>query len=232
MVLITSRLLLSALLLLTHLAVPQHTDDLVIPTSQSPLVLDGQCNDFDETLGIAWQTNSQTRTVSIAYTRDHLLVCVQAPVGKLYERWIGVYLDPQFDAGPDTLAQPNDWTLQINLDLGKISSQTGNGTGGYTAATTLWHGQRTHSADTESAEFQIPLYGLHLGECGRSFRIAVAHQWVNAVGEDYFWPTGANYNHPATWATANLTGTTALCPDQLTQRQYVPMFIFNGLASP
>ena len=227
----TNRLLLSVLLLLNGpVSTPQSPSAILIPVAQSIPVLDGSCDDFDRAVAIPWPARSQTATVFVAHNRDTLLVCVQSPAGKLYERWIGVYLDPQADATSKTWAQPNDWSLQINMSLGTLTSQTGDGVGSYSPASAAWQAKRVLADDIESAEFQIPLYGLHLGECGRAFHIALAHQWVNAVAEDYFWPDNASFNQPATWARATLTGT--LCPEDLTQRLYVPIFLFNGSVAP
>ncbi len=207
------------------MTIPPRHQELHIPTAQQPTTLDGNCVDFDNNSVITWSENGQMSKAFFAHDRDALLVCIQTPVGQLYERWIGVYLSTQIDAQSHEFAQRDDWSLHVNMPLGHTQTQVGDGIGNYQNAIAVWQGQRTLGEGQEAAEFRLPLYGLHIGECGRPFRIAVAHQWVNAVAEDYFWPDDAAFNKPATWTVATMTNT--LCPENLTQRLFVPLFFYS-----
>ncbi len=217
------RMLLSLMLILGR----PHASQILIPPVQQAPAIDGQCNDFDEAMGVTFTEKGHTMRIFMAHDRDALFVCMQAPKGLLYERWIGIYLDPQGDGSDHTFAQSDDWSLHVNLSPGRLDSFVGNGQGNYvqTAAPTVLQSQRVIGTDMESAEFRIPMYGLHLGECNRPFGMAVAHQWVNAVADDYFWPAGAEYNQPASWMQMTMTNT--LCPADLNKQIYFPMFLYG-----
>lgn len=167
---------------------------------------------------------------AIAYfvhTDTDLYIAVRQIGGTLVSNsWIAVLLDP--NGSRDPLAQSTDiqlkarWTAQPEWLIG-------DGAGAYEvpptpvlecsgicpATCTTWQHELV-SCDGEFAhnchEFRIPRSRL-----GASFTeqdvLAIGHFWFdNVTGRDFFGPSDANWNQPATWATVNYSSNAATIP--------------------
>jgi hypothetical protein len=177
-----------------------------IPQGNAP-TLDGEC--FDEAYAgaaqvqIAPEPGGGQTTVHLLRTAEHLWACFSnmaraggSSPGSLAA--LGVDTDHSRDPKP----QGGDYLFILGED-GVPKMYRGSG-GGYdtSQAPSGMAGQVSANQTMWQAEFRIDA-GV-LGGWDRVVGLTVDHAWVNAPGDDYFWPNGAIWDNPGSWATTVL----------------------------
>lgn len=179
---------------------------LTIPTSQTPVVLDGTCDTLSEYPDAAIQTFGDAfniqGTVYLQHDADNLYVCVVGAAGTFADRFVSVYLD--IDNGREPVAEADDFSLRVAINSGATQSKRGTGVyGGYVVLALPGWAARTGMGNADVAEYAIPLT-LTGSACEEPFGLAVYHQWVQGVGNDYGWPSSQFYDQPQTWTEVTL----------------------------
>jgi hypothetical protein len=102
--------------------------------------------------------------------------------------------DPQPQSGDYLFILGEDGVPKMYRGSGSgyDTTQAPSGMAGQVSATqTMWQAELRIDASV-------------LGGWDRIVGLTVEHAWVNAPGDDYFWPNGAIWNNPSTWATTVL----------------------------
>jgi uncharacterized repeat protein (TIGR01451 family) len=115
-----------------------------------------------------------------------------------------LYLDR--NNGGEGTAQADDFRFTVEIKTGAKVASRGNAGGGYTpdAAIAGWDANSVANPAFDGAEWRLPLTLLST-TCSDDFRLAILHQFVTAVGDDYGWPSNASPGSPATWAPVSLS---------------------------
>ncbi|MBV7330099.1 DNRLRE domain-containing protein [Chloroflexi bacterium TSY] len=190
------------------------TQAITIPQSATVIDVDGFCNtdvEYRDALQVQYgDFNGQIGTIYLQHSNKYLFVCVRGPNGVRDDRFFRLYLD--IDHGQEQFAEEDD----IGLELGPLTQAKrdviGTGRGNYLPTTFpfTWLGSARVDVSNDvnimdEAEYQVPLPAFER-YCGASFGIAVYHHWMQAVGDDYGWPTNMFYDQPVTWVDATLAG--------------------------
>lgn len=203
-----------------------HTSDFTIPIiskENTEVHIDGTCdqkNEYKDATEVTFTDyNGEADYIFLEHDNRNLYICFNAKIGSDIGRMGTVFLDSMVAQtrrisvdvhiiapiqstweGPNTDLSSGKWTWIQKLELNS-----------------LWKGASTTVQESyEAFEFSIPLTDWpnrgNLGYCNAPFRIGVYHQWVNAQGDGYGWPSAKpNYwNEPNQWQVARLAD--APCP--------------------
>ena len=149
-------------------------------------------------------------TAHLLRSASDLWICLEGLTPPTWsgDNWAAVYLDP--DLSRSSLAQPNDYTLELRSD-GSKTARVGDGSGGYTPTSAInaqWDGQYriidTGFSQIRNAEYRISLSLLN--NKGGVFGLRLAQNWIGGIGDDRIWPVLSGWNQPATWSAATLGG--------------------------
>jgi hypothetical protein len=177
-----------------------------IPLGNAP-TLDGECSDAAYAGAVQVQTapepNGGQTTVHLLRTAQHLWACFSnmARVGGTSPGSLAA-LGVDTNHSRDPQPQSGDYLFILGEDGvpkmyrgssgGYDTSQAPSGMAGQVSATqTMWQAELRIDASV-------------LGGWDRVVGLTVEHAWVNAPGDDYFWPNGAIWDNPGSWATTVL----------------------------
>jgi hypothetical protein len=177
-----------------------------IPLGNAP-TLDGECSDAAYAGAVQVQTapepNGGQTTVHLLRTAEHLWACFSnmaraggTSPGSLAALGVDTNhsRDPQPQSGDYLFILGEDGVPKMyrGSSGGYDTSQAPNGMAGQVSATqTMWQAELRIDASV-------------LGGWDRVVGLTVEHAWVNAPGDDYFWPNGAIWDNPGSWATTVL----------------------------
>ncbi len=178
-----------------------------IPLGTITPVLDGSCTSVagapeyagDSAAYTFPDANDFTGKVYLKHTATDLWVCMDAAPGTFDLRAGSLYVDT--DNGKESIAEGDDLRFKVILATDATSAFKGDGAGSW-AATTIsgWDAKGVVGANGESAEWRIPVR-IVAPVCGAPFGVAVFHEDVKSVGDNYGWPAGSSNTSPKTWQT-------------------------------
>jgi hypothetical protein len=177
-----------------------------IPLATTPVTVDGWCdpNEYAGAEQVQLDRFSQP-TVYLQHTSTDLYVCFQRLAqGSRSDSFAAVLLDRNHSRNDP--AQSGDYRFRIDT-TGVIIAEHGDGAGGYTplsVGANTWEAARFKEVEFYwHAEFRLSraLTGF-ASDWSDVIGLALSDSWVNATGDDYFWPAGAIWNQPSTWGSA------------------------------
>ncbi|MEM7134504.1 MAG: cadherin-like domain-containing protein [Chloroflexota bacterium] len=185
----------------------QQIDSILIPQSESAIIVDGVCTEaaYEEAIIGQFQSISDSLvTFYLVHVNQTLYVCIQGdsdvdtPSLGIYR----VYLDT--DGGREAIATPDDLALEIDFSTPPVlKSLRGHGLKGEFAASEMIGWQATSNATELMAEYAIS-FSLLEDPCDRSFGLAVYHYLAESSTQAYGWPHESGDYQPSTWAVAEL----------------------------
>ncbi|MCB0184934.1 MAG: IPT/TIG domain-containing protein [Caldilineaceae bacterium] len=184
------------------LSVPLVVAPLTIPTSVAP-TLDGDCND-DAYAGAAHVSpqpyaDGSRVSVLLLHAGDELYACF-SQIKRAGGTSPGSLAVVRVDTMHDAAAQPQtDDHLFILGEDGVPQMYTGTGSAWAAVTSSGLVGRVSTTGDKWSAEVQIAVSAI--GGWNHVVGMDVEHAWVNAVGDDHYWPYAAIWHSPSTWAT-------------------------------
>jgi len=212
-------LLLTLLLIFTFQSPVAAQQAITVPLTQVIPTVDGACSVANNEYGDAFSATfadafATTGTIFLKHDGTNLYVCMRgaSSVNSTVGPFAAVYLDT--DNGKESLAEADDLSLRVAIQTDANSAHRGDGAGSYTPDPTItgWNANAS-TGNLDQAEWQIPL-SLVSQQCGNPFGIAIYHQSINNIGDDYGWPSNQFPNSPKTWQPISLAGIT--CNPDLT----------------
>ncbi len=149
---------------------------------------------------------AQVSTIFLKHDAANIYVCIQGVAGRSAQRFFGVYLDTDF--GREEYAEPEDLALQVGITTNALASYQGTGNQDivYTPVELplgAWEATAM-STNADVAEYRIARSLIAPG-CSNPFGLAVYHQRVNDISDDYGLPPGQQaFNTPVAWLQATL----------------------------
>lgn len=195
-------LLAFVLMMSIHLHSAEASNQLLtIPKTSKIVSLDGACgkSEYQQAVGYEFpDANNGVAVVALQHDAKYLYVCFEGVTGEHANRFVSVYLDT--NGAGEAVAQGDDYSLRAEIESGNTLSKRGTGVyNGYEAfELSAWQAVTIATNSGESAEYAIPVSFLG-ASCGAPFGVAVYHQWVTAVGNDYGWPSSQFFDQPQTW---------------------------------
>lgn len=180
-----------------------------IPTSTTVPKIDGSCSVANGEYGDAFSATfvdafEQTGTILLKHDATNLYVCMvgASSINSTAGPFAAVYLDT--DNGKESAAENDDLSLRVAIQTGANSAHRGDSSGGYTLDPTItdWNASAT-TGNADQAEWRIPL-ALVSQQCGSPFGIAIYHQSIPTVGNDFGWPSRQFSTVPKTWQEVTL----------------------------
>lgn len=179
----------------------------VIPESDAPVTLDGQCDENDEYGRAATLAYLDVRglegTVYLQHDADAIYVCVRGALGRNSTRSFGLYVDT--DHGRTKYADANDYGLRVTVETGETSTVVGTGEPNNVyvpADLDRWKAVAT-AGNFDGVEYLIDrsLFGR---ACLTSFGLALYHHEVDDQGDHYGLPLNQLWEFPDQWLEATL----------------------------
>ncbi len=171
-----------------------------IPLGSAP-TLDGECSDdayaTATQVQIAPYEDGVQPTVQFLRTAGQLWACFSnmARAGGTSPGSVAV-LRVDANYSRDTQLQPGDYVFVLGED-GVLTTYDAFTTPGPAGAAQVSANQATWQAE-------LRINASVLGGWNRVIGLDVEHAWVNAVADDYYWPYGASWDNPSSWATTVL----------------------------
>ncbi len=178
---------------------------LAIPQAGAP-ALDGTCDDAAYAgapqVPLAPYSDGAQAFVRLVRSSDALYACFVG-MRRTGGTSPGTYAGMRVDTNDSRDVQPQGGDYLFTMgESGLIRTYKGTGSGYVFPGPGGVSGQVSANAATWMAELRIDA-GV-LGGWGHVIGLDVEQGFVNAVGNDYFWPHHATINNPGTWGTASL----------------------------
>ncbi|CAN5755796.1 hypothetical protein BH10CHL1_BH10CHL1_15440 [soil metagenome] len=148
----------------------------------------------------------RSATVYLKHDADNIYICIQGAPGTFRERFFGVYLDTENRRAQ--VPEKEDLFLRVRVTDTLISTLQGTGipTSPYASINLrpgLWDATSATNSSGDTAEYRISR-DLIASACSTPFGLAVHHQWVREVSDDYGTPSNRAYSSPLQWIQATL----------------------------
>lgn len=206
---------------------------IAIPNVASPVTFDGSCSTDEYASALLEQFQElngtgdpMTSDIYLQHDNTYLYICIRAIVGAYSGDFAGVYLDT--DNARESLATYDDLSLRLETNQ-NTGAWRGTGIGDYMATTLPGWSAIFAAGNQHTFEYRIPVSMLTTGGlCQRAFGLAIYHHWVNALYQDYAWPSNQWWNQPQTWQAMQLAG--ASCNPTLPVFRPLPVTVNQGTA--
>ncbi|MCX6043694.1 MAG: hypothetical protein NT075_01170 [Chloroflexi bacterium] len=181
-----------------------------IPNDAAAVKLDANCEEYAHaailTFNDAFVGSDRRAVVYLKHDADNIYICIQGSPGTFRERFFGVYLDTENRRAQ--VPEKEDLFLRVRVTDTLMSTLQGTGipTSPYASFNLrpgLWEAASASNNSGDTAEYRIAR-DLIASACSTPFGLAVHHQWVREVSDDYGYPSNRAYSSPLQWIQATL----------------------------